>query len=536
MTGKIKKTKRAARRYFRSGSFGDFLSFVGFQTEYLFLRAARLVAAAARAFGGGVVWTLALAGTVLQPILHTVLRDLVAPWRQMGQGLANLKTMLRKEREAGSAGLAKKGWRYVLRGVYVYRGLIGRSLAYLMPIGAAAVFAFTVHSVLGSNFALRVEYRGQQIGFIARDTVFDEAQTIIAQRVQGEHDVGEWVDQPGFTLAVVDAAGMSSATQLADRIVSMSSEHVQQATGVVVNGVLVGATTDVGTLNEAYEAPLKALNPDGDPSLTAAYRQEIELVSGLYFTDTLTSGDELVARLTGAAPFTLPSGEEIVWNILAETQLTQRVTYTEEFTAERQTRERADLPWGEEHVVQQASPGTRQVTADVVYIDGAEVQRNVLTSTVLTEAVPEIVEYGTQNQYGASGEPGDGNFIWPVPGDNGLSRGYITYGSYVYHRGLDIRANAGTPILAADSGVVTFAGRGTGYNWSYGNFVKIDHGNGYTTLYGHMLSVAVQEGTYVSKGTVIGYVGSTGRSSGNHCHFEITKEGVLQNPAYYVSR
>ena len=86
MTGRIKKTKRAARRYFRSGSFGDFLSFVGFQTEYLFLRAARLVAAAARAFGGGVVWTLALAGTVLQPILHTVLRDLVGPVAADGPG------------------------------------------------------------------------------------------------------------------------------------------------------------------------------------------------------------------------------------------------------------------------------------------------------------------------------------------------------------------------------------------------------------------------------------------------------------------
>ena len=84
--------------------------------------------------------------------------------------------------------------------------------------------------------------------------------------------------------------------------------------------------------------------------------------------------------------------------------------------------------------------------------------------------------------------------------------------------------------------MVTFAGTGRGYNWSYGNFVKLDHGNGYTSLYGHMAAVAVTEGQYVGKGQVIGYVGSTGRSSGNHCHFEIEKNHVLQDPADYVTR
>ncbi len=544
MAKERKHQRKTKLRYFRDGDFSpralihaaaDLFYFTGCETEYFFHVLGRGILSALRRMGSGALWTLSLLEVVFRPLWHTVHEDLAAPWRQLRQGLANLLTMLRQEREAGSAGLAKKGGRYLLRGIYLYRGLLWRGLSYLLPVGAAAVLALTVSSVINSNFALRVEYRGEVIGFIENETVFDSAQEIISQRIQGGHDVSEWADRPVMTLAVVDRAAVSTQSQLADTIVSMSSEKFQQATGVLVNGVLVGATTDAEELNEAYAQPLEALNPENAPNVTASYRQDVELQPGLYFTDTLVSGRVLVDRLTGAKPITLPSGEQLNWNVLAETQVTVRSTYTEEYAAEAQEIENSGLDWGTERVLQEARAGTREVTADLVYVDGNLIQRNVLETTVLQEAVPEIVEYGTYNRYGTSGAPGDGDFIWPVPGFRGQSRGFIRYGSYVSHRGLDITAKSGTPIVAADSGVVTFAGLGRGYNWSYGNFVKIDHGNGYTSLYGHMLAVAVSEGDYVSKGDVIGYVGSTGRSTGNHCHFEITRDGVLQDPADYVA-
>jgi murein DD-endopeptidase MepM/ murein hydrolase activator NlpD len=101
-----------------------------------------------------------------------------------------------------------------------------------------------------------------------------------------------------------------------------------------------------------------------------------------------------------------------------------------------------------------------------------------------------------------------------------------------YHSGVDIANHIGTPILAADSGRVIVAGWTD--NTGYGNRVMIDHGNGYVTLYGHMSQINVQVGQTVKRGDVIGLMGSTGRSTGPHCHFEVRVGGVPQDPMHYL--
>ena len=88
------------------------------------------------------------------------------------------------------------------------------------------------------------------------------------------------------------------------------------------------------------------------------------------------------------------------------------------------------------------------------------------------------------------------------------------------YNGVDVSAPSGTPIYAAAGGTIVVAKGGGGYNGGYGNYIVIDHGNGTQTLYAHMSSLAVSGGS-VSKGSLIGYVGSTGRSTGNHLHFEV---------------
>ncbi|OUP25264.1 M23 family metallopeptidase [Gemmiger sp. An194] len=99
------------------------------------------------------------------------------------------------------------------------------------------------------------------------------------------------------------------------------------------------------------------------------------------------------------------------------------------------------------------------------------------------------------------------------------------------HSGMDIAAPYGTPIKAAHDGVISST---TGH-WSYGNVVMVDNGDGVTTLYAHMSSIAVGVGQSVKQGDVIGYVGSTGNSTGNHLHFEVRINGVKQNPRNYVA-
>jgi len=113
-----------------------------------------------------------------------------------------------------------------------------------------------------------------------------------------------------------------------------------------------------------------------------------------------------------------------------------------------------------------------------------------------------------------------GNFVWPTSGT-------ITQRFVWYHKGIDI-ANSGAPdVLAADSGKVITAGWS---NVGYGNHVVIDHGNGYRTLYGHMQTIYVVSGQTVSRGARIGKMGSTGRSTGVHTHFEVILNGVYINP------
>lgn len=118
-----------------------------------------------------------------------------------------------------------------------------------------------------------------------------------------------------------------------------------------------------------------------------------------------------------------------------------------------------------------------------------------------------------------------GQFIWPTSG-------VISQGFKWYHKGIDIANRVGTAILAADSGKVVVAGWTD--NTGYGNRVIIDHGNGFVTLYGHMSQVNVQVGQTVRRGDVIGLMGSTGRSTGPHCHFEVRHGGVNEDPMSYL--
>lgn len=98
------------------------------------------------------------------------------------------------------------------------------------------------------------------------------------------------------------------------------------------------------------------------------------------------------------------------------------------------------------------------------------------------------------------------------------------------HAGLDFTAPSGTPIYATADGVVQAAGFNTD---GYGNKVVINHGYGYQTLYGHMVRVKARVGQSVKRGEVIGYIGSTGKSTGPHCHYEVIKRGAKVDPVYY---
>ena len=131
---------------------------------------------------------------------------------------------------------------------------------------------------------------------------------------------------------------------------------------------------------------------------------------------------------------------------------------------------------------------------------------------------------------------GTGSFIWPAPTSTYLTsrfglRVHPVTGVQKSHTGIDIGAGAGDNALAADGGTVTMAG----WNGGYGNCVMIDHGNGYKTLYAHLSSISVAKGAVVDKGAVVGYVGSTGVSTGPHLHFEVWSGESRIDPEQFYS-
>ena len=176
-------------------------------------------------------------------------------------------------------------------------------------------------------------------------------------------------------------------------------------------------------------------------------------------------------------------------------------------------------------VLSAGKDGSKQVTAKITKVNGVEEKRDIISEKVLTEPVVEKVEVGTLN---TPPKKAIGTFAYPTNG-----RLSSLYGARwgTTHKGIDLASPAGTAIKASDGGTVVFAGWNSG---GYGYMVKIDHGNGYQTIYAHNSKNAVSVGQKVAQGEVIAYVGSTGDSTGNHVHFEILKNGVSQNPLNYL--
>ena len=156
-------------------------------------------------------------------------------------------------------------------------------------------------------------------------------------------------------------------------------------------------------------------------------------------------------------------------------------------------------------------------------------QRDILDELLSDELRPYLLALCG----GVGGVVGDSTLQWPLPGHTYISChfGEVDAFGNAGHRGTDIPAPEGTPILAAHSGTVLVSG----WNDSYGNQVLLDNGAGLSTRYAHMTKTAVTAGETVTAGQVIGYVGSTGDSTGNHLHFEVMQNGVRCNPPSVVN-
>ena len=176
-----------------------------------------------------------------------------------------------------------------------------------------------------------------------------------------------------------------------------------------------------------------------------------------------------------------------------------------------------------------------EISAQENLLEEMEEELNKAAKALDAQIKAKEREYAAQ----VANVPSESGYLWPLPGGyntiSSLAGGRIhpVTGKPGNHAGIDIPAPSGTNIYAAKSGVVIHAAKGTGSSWSYGNYVIVSHSDGTSTLYAHMSRIGCKEGQTVKQGDVVGYVGTTGRSTGNHLHFEVRSGSTRKDPVNY---
>lgn len=199
-------------------------------------------------------------------------------------------------------------------------------------------------------------------------------------------------------------------------------------------------------------------------------------------------------------------------------QKTLQMTYPIEYVDDDQ------LKKGLTETIQDGQNGLKRVKFQQTKVNGKLLEEEIVQVDVLKEPIPKVIKRGTKVIPGE----GTGTFRWPVKSAKVSSHYGPRWGTI--HKGIDLTSR-NRNIYAADHGTVSKATSNKGY----GNYIVVNHNNGYETLYAHLSEIKVKKGERVEKGQVIGIMGSTGHSTGVHLHFEIHKNGVVKNPANYLN-
>ena len=396
----------------------------------------------------------------------------------------------------------RRSRRALLAGVLL--GLTGLSVA-----GAVIVSTCTLCYAVSTNGSPPLAYvQGEDTYQTAVRQVEDQVSEILRSDYRYAQET---------TMALTIAP--KNSLQTSDQLTASLMETVDQVKAeyiLTIDGLPIGACES----REAIDQALQGIKDTYTNQFTvsAYFDNTVDVVVGYLPAQAEVLGAQALAeRLTQPRQQAQPAIEALLQVLEPAQELPQPVE------PPVQEVEDSTLLLGEEKVLSQGTPGLEERTDRVTYTMGQEQSRENMSRNRLAQATPTQVAVGTaQGVEGAKGR-----FLWPLRGRiTSPFGGRQIFGGENFHRGLDIAAPSGTPIAASAGGQVIWAGpKGT-----YGNLVKIDHGNGFTTYYAHCSELLVQEGDQVTQGQTIALVGSTGRSTGPHCHFELLWQDELLDP------
>ncbi|MCI2046233.1 MAG: peptidoglycan DD-metalloendopeptidase family protein [Faecalibacterium sp.] len=568
--------KRASLRRLRTWPLyiliGELLYSLGFQGEYAAVRFARWCKRAAAVAHRILLRAGARFGRFFGKIGRTLREDLITPVAVFFRGIIHIFRYAHQVRkEKGFPAALWEGLCYLGRGIKLYARLVPHTVAYIVPAAVLVVCLMYVHQIENVDYTLAVQVNGNTVGYVESENVFENAKTAVDERINyAGTSQTSWNITPTYTLArtsKMNRAGILSENEMADAILESSSNEIAEGTALYIDGSLCKVTTEGKQLSEYLENLKAPYEQPDDPNTVVQFNHDVELVDGVFFNDsfsdyqdilnyisadqvkqqdyTISQGDSisLIASKNGLTmnqlyelnpglteKSALFPGDKVVvqkQEAVLEVRVLKTTVEQETIPFDTETSESADYSFGTTKTIQEGADGLQNVTYQYTYdAAGNTLDVEVLNKEVVQEPVTKKVVKGTKTALGTIAKVGNGSLMWPVPGYRYCSRWAVLPGG---HKGVDICAAAGTPILAADSGVVVASGFSAAGH-GYGNSIIIDHGNGYKTLYGHCLTLNVSVGQAVAQGQVIGTVGSTGRSTGNHCHFEIFYNGSRLAP------
>ena len=451
----------------------------------------------------------------------------------------------------------------------IFYGILKIIMPVIIPAAGVLILIFSFWVFGNYSIAINVMLDSEHIAYVKNQQAFDDIRAAVENRIMSQ-DNGEYVTEtiPTMRIELIKKDEFTDSKVLETTLYNSYQEYIGQSYGVFIDGEIAGTTRNA----EDFERLLSELVQPyltGDKSETYTILNNIEIVRDTYPKSYEKSYDEFYELFTTSrAPTTVtvqrgdtaaeiaadygisvPVLQLLNMNVDTEAiksgdtltvgkpmfelkvQTVRYINYSEIIPYETKYVYTDSMYEGNSSTKISGSNGIYDVTAEVREVNGIETYREIVTKKKVKDPVSRQILVGTKTIAPS------GTFIRPVKGGY-ISSGFgnrTLRGQANFHRGLDIAVDYGTPIKAADAGVVVKYGWDTN---GLGNYVAIDHGNGIWSYYGHCssLSKEIGIGSKVYQGQVVAYVGSTGNSTGNHVHFALynVETGSFFDPLPYI--
>lgn len=430
-------------------------------------------------------------------------------------------------------------------------------------IGAMVVSGSTYYYNY-ENSGYAVKYQGKLLGYVRDKNTAVNAFDELKEELKKYDTSIDIKDELQFDKVLIDASKLQDAKALVQPLApGFYKQYTSYA--LVINGTemaCVGSEDEankvIDTLKKHYEAEEAK---SGAQVLNITIKDDIKVVPKVVDNSKLVDAkaviDKLLAGRGTTKKYEVKSGDSL-WRIASNNSMriediqavnpglnpdrlqigqlvnlsvsepyinvetTIKAVFDEDIPYDTKYQDDGKLYRGQTRVVESGQYGINKVEKQITKLNGKEIASTILSTINAKNPVTRVLARGTKELVGS------GRFLWPV---NGSITSMFGSRGREYHRGLDIGAPVGTPIVAADSGTVTMAGR----YYDYGKLVIIDHGNGFTTYYAHCSTLYVEEGQTVTKGQRIADVGMTGWTTGPHLHFEVRYNGDHENPMRHLN-